>query len=175
VQLVRRIRLNDTSVEAFRCDHQNIIEPLLLSNPRCSNLSGVRARNGPLTARDRCQAQTSSLLSAPKIVERFLGRIWLNSIAGSVGPEMIPSTLARPGAAGFWLAVILTGIGVREIQGVKSAQSQTFLPLSHNQGNRRSRKLLTTEGFRLHHHANPFRPFEMVADRDRKGVQFRHA
>jgi CIC family chloride channel protein len=44
-------------------------------------------------------------------VERFLRRIWLKAIAGSVGSEVIPSTLARPGAAGFWLAVILTGIG----------------------------------------------------------------
>jgi chloride channel protein, CIC family len=29
----------------------------------------------------------------------------------ATGGDMIPSTLARPGAASFWLAVLLTGIG----------------------------------------------------------------
>ncbi len=36
---------------------------------------------------------------------------------------MIPSTLERPGAAGFWLAVILTGIGA----GIAAAAALTQL------------------------------------------------
>jgi hypothetical protein len=87
-----------------------------------SDLSNRRRAEGSLAIPDGFGLQSSSLSCSCSIFDR--GRLrrdgktrTITIPAGRRRSDMIPCFLARPGAALFWLAVVLTGIGAGLLTG----------------------------------------------------------